>query len=124
MSNARGMPGGGMLKLRFDRYINPLICHNELYLVKRIDDSKTRKCIRYYLKQNPIRNYCFNCIFGLLYASAESVVAIKFADKSMQERLYFRFSTKGPIIKYRGGGWAMKMFFFKYWFSVAHPQVI
>ena len=33
-------------------------------------------------------------------------------------------AVKGPVIKYRGkrgrGGGAMN-FFFKYWFSVAHP---
>ena len=34
-------------------------------------------------------------------------------------------ADKGPVIKYRGGGGVgYENFFFKFWFSVAHPRVI
>ena len=34
------------------------------------------------------------------------------------------YLLKGLVIKYRGGGVGYENFFFKYWFSVAHPRVI
>ena len=60
MSNARGMPGGGMLKLRFDRYIKSAIC---LVSVRSKGGAVVRTLT--YLQSDPGSNCGVDAICGL-----------------------------------------------------------